>query len=289
MPKHAFLKKESTYPILYEPLPVPSEAPIFRDKAPAILPFAEDFPKLHFHDRYEIGICESGEGLFLAGGEFFSISPGTALLLPPGMRHYSRSVDPQHPCTVRFAYLLPKPLTALLSSLPEVHAEQILSGFQHKPTVLRDTCAERIREAVRSCPVHDDAVSLCTLSLLLLELSGERSTSRLEDPPRDGVANALAEHLALHYAENETAGELAALFHLSESQLRRKFVATYGQAPITYRNTLRCKIAAELLVRTNTAIGAISERLGYSAPVEFYRSFRKHFGLSPSEYRKSNS
>lgn len=283
MEKCAFQEAADTYKTVYEPLPTQKNTAVYRDRKSVFLPYAEDFPKLHFHDRYEIGICEEGEGLFLAEGEFFSVSKGDAILIPPEKRHYSRSIDPESNCFFRFAYIRPSVLRTTLASLSD--AEQVLSDAMHLPTVLRGEDASEIRAALSEEGSHADAVTVLRLCILLLK-KAPITADGASPTAVNGVASALAEHLALHYAENESAGELAVKFHLSESQLRRKFVAAYGMPPIAYRNTLRCRIGAELLLRTEASVSAISERLGFSSPTEFYRIFRNHFTLSPSEFRK---
>ena len=81
----------------------------------------------------------------------------------------------------------------------------------------------------------------------------------------------------------------AARFHLSESQLRRRFVAAYGIPPIAYRNRLRCKIAMELLCRSELGVAQIAQQVGFEDPTDFYRRFRAETGLSPSDFRKKHS
>ena len=69
---------------------------------------------------------------------------------------------------------------------------------------------------------------------------------------------------------------------------KRKFVKAYGRPPIAYRNSLRCKIADELLLHTNLSISEIAERIGYSTPADFYRSFLKIHGVTPSDRRRNH-
>ncbi len=287
MQKRASQRNKADYLTVYEPLPAPADAQIYRDRTMVILPHAENFPKLHFHDRYEIGVCEEGEGLFLAEGEFFSVAKGDAVFLPPGKRHYSRSIDPKSSCLFRFAYILPSALRATLSSLADTDTDRVLSDAAHIPTVLRGEDAREIRAALADESAHANDVMLLRLCILLLQgAPNAPQAAHTRDGARAGEANELAEYLSLHYSENESAQELAEQYHLSESQLRRKFVAAYGLPPIAYRNALRCRVGAQLLLRTDASVNAISERLGFTTPTEFYRVFRKQFGVSPTEFRK---
>jgi AraC-like DNA-binding protein/quercetin dioxygenase-like cupin family protein len=284
MQKRAYQERKTEYITVDEPLPVAKDAPVYRDARQVHLPHAESFPKLHFHDRFEIGVCESGEGLFLSEGEFFSLSAGDAVLVPPGKRHYSRSIDPDALCFCRFAYVLPEVLRAALSPFCD-DVDRLLAESNAFPTVLRGEEAREIHAAFRDTGAGADAATVLHLAVLLLTLPRTQATPP-QAAPSGRAESELAQYLSLHYAENESIGTLAAKHHMSESQLRRKFVAAYGMPPIAYRNRLRCKIGEELLLRTDIPIGAISERLGFSSPTEFYRVFQRYHGVSPSQFRR---
>jgi AraC-like DNA-binding protein len=190
-------------------------------------------------------VCESGEGLFLSEGEFFSLSAGDAVLVPPGKRHYSRSIDPDALCFCRFAYVLPEVLRAALSPFCD-DVDRFLAESNAFPTVLRGEEAREIHAAFRDTGVSADAATVLHLAVLLLTLPRTQATPT-QAAPSGRAESELAQYLSLHYAENESIGTLAAKHHMSESQLRRKFVAAYGMPPIAYRNRLRCKIGEELL------------------------------------------
>ena len=284
MQKRARQERTTEYITVYEPLPVAKDAPVYRDRDQVFLPHAESFPKLHFHDRFEIGVCESGEGLFLSEGEFFSLSAGDAVIVPPGKRHYSRSIDPDALCFCRFAYVRPEVLRASLAPFCD-DVDRLLEESNTFPTVLHGEEAREIYAAFRDTGTSADAATVLHLAILLLTLPRTQAAPT-QAAPSGRAESELAQYLSLHYAENESIGMLAAKHHMSESQLRRKFVAAYGMPPIAYRNRLRCKIGEELLARTDIPIGAISERLGFSSPAEFYRIFQKNHGISPSQFRR---
>ena len=285
------------YTTVFEPLPVGGDRAIYFDAKPILLPYSEDFPKLHYHDRFEIGICESGDGLFLSEGEFYSVTEGDVIFLAPGKRHYSRSLHPQAPCRCRFVYLRANDLWELFKGLDKPTADRLQRLAEAIPAVLhRDTApAEHLAYVTRICTSADAPINgEVSLRLACFLLEARRHFQPHEDakPPikpsryTTDAATAIAEHIALHYERSETSAELAAMVHISESQLRRQFLHAYGIPPLAYRKHLRCRIARELLSNPRLTVGEIAERVGYPSSSDFCRAFRAEYHISPSEYRK---
>ena len=304
MPKRAYSNEDYTnrekqkkqYQMLFKPLPVQSNEVLYFDKEAVSLPYAEDFPRLHYHDRYEIGVCESGEGLFLSEGEYFSVSKGDLIFIPVESRHYSRSLRAESPCRCRFIYLRAQELEGLVHDCSREDIGKI-------PAVIRPSrypqAAALISEITEACKHnYPNKERLVALRAALLVLEAERWFSESERATdfeaqkcavceNDEVVLRVAEFLALNYNGSHSMRDLASSCFISESQLRRRFCAEYGMPPIAYRNRLRCNIASELLIKTSLSVYDISERVGYSAVSDFYRIFKKNFGVSPSEYRKT--
>ena len=57
--------------------------------------------------------------------------------------------------------------------------------------------------------------------------------------------------------------------------------------PMQYIISLRITSAMNMLDNTDQSIAQIAEAVGYDNPLYFSRIFKKHAGISPSEYRKS--
>lgn len=301
MQKHAS-KIKNFYETVFTPLPTKDGSQLYFDKNTVVLPYAEDFPRLHYHDRYEIGLCVSGEGLFLSEGKFHPLSKGDVIFVHPGCKHYSRSFHEDALCYCRFIYLSPDSVNTALSILNEHERKTVLEHAKRIPTVLRSSeypaAVAALQTFVNGCLEQETyrvALGALRLSAFLLEARNwfpDKVDSAIEWEGTSRTpcaeANQIAEYFSLHYFESKSSKELAKMCHLSESQLRRQFMHAYGRSPIAYRNVLRCRIASELLIRTDLSISEISEQIGYSSSSDFYRQFQKQFGLSPSEYRKQN-
>lgn len=86
---------------------------------------------------------------------------------------------------------------------------------------------------------------------------------------------------------NYTAKELALRFQVSETTLKNYFRCVYGENISAYVRKKRMKQAAELLQTTDTPIADISIQVGYENPSKFAVVFKKQFGVTPLEYRRS--
>ena len=69
---------------------------------------------------------------------------------------------------------------------------------------------------------------------------------------------------------------------LSERRFREIFKATTGQSPKHFYDVIRLDLGRQLLLTMHDKIEVVSERLGFSSPFHFSRSFRKRFGIPPS-------
>lgn len=79
--------------------------------------------------------------------------------------------------------------------------------------------------------------------------------------------------------------DLALLTNLSLSSFKREFDKVYQSSPAKYFKKRKLERAAELLRHTNQRIGDIAFDCGFIEISHFSKSFLKHFGTSPSEYR----
>ena len=73
---------------------------------------------------------------------------------------------------------------------------------------------------------------------------------------------------------------------MSESTLRRKLVAE-GTSVKDIKSRARLGLSLHLLQTTSEAIGLIGQKCGYHSQSRFTQMFKAHFGLTPSELRKT--
>ncbi|HYR27509.1 MAG TPA: helix-turn-helix domain-containing protein [Thermoanaerobaculia bacterium] len=93
-------------------------------------------------------------------------------------------------------------------------------------------------------------------------------------------------HIQAHLEGDISLAALSRKAGLSPFHLQRRFKAAIGETPKAYTARLRLERAAfRLLVHDSTVLD-IALECGFQAPETFLRAFRRHFGLTPSDYRE---
>ncbi|MNN53490.1 HTH-type transcriptional regulator YesS [compost metagenome] len=91
--------------------------------------------------------------------------------------------------------------------------------------------------------------------------------------------------MELHYAEDLSLQTVADAFGVDKYQLSRLYKQRYGINYWQFVTQVRMEKALELLGGTNLKNSVIAERIGFVDESHFSKSFKKHFGLSPKDYR----
>lgn len=150
--------------------------------------------------------------------------------------------------------------------------------------------AKILSDILKTCDENNDSIdTLAILKLGEFLFIAPTVFGDANDPTEKNITDSavayVAEYLSIFYNKETSSSELAEMCFLSESQLRRRFLKEYGMPPIAYRNKIRCTIAGDLLLRTSFSVAEISDRVGYNTVSDFYRAFKKSYGISPTSYR----
>lgn len=98
--------------------------------------------------------------------------------------------------------------------------------------------------------------------------------------------NNVSKYIKENYTDNLSVRELSEINNVSENQLFYAFTKHSKIGPGEYIIRYRLEKAKKLLLDTNLNIKQISELIGYYDSLYFSRIFKKHYGLSPMNYRK---
>jgi len=82
---------------------------------------------------------------------------------------------------------------------------------------------------------------------------------------------------------------LAARLGVSDRHLRRVFEARLGVSPLQFLHTRRLLAAKQLLADTDLPMAAVAQASGFSSLRRFNAALREHYGLAPTQLRRSAS
>lgn len=113
-------------------------------------------------------------------------------------------------------------------------------------------------------------------------------TIEKERTDRGEVVVAKVKEIAENQFPNEdfSLDDVAAKLFISPNYLRMIFKQKTGRSFVEYLTELRMKKAAELLVSPALKVQQVSEEVGYDNQQYFAMCFRRHFGCTPTEYRR---
>ena len=122
------------------------------------------------------------------------------------------------------------------------------------------------------------------LRSLALELVARRSTRR-EKPARHLIDKALRFIDERYAAWDLSLEEVADHVELNPSYFSAVFKSVTGVNYIDYLTALRLEKARQLLEQDRLKIGAVARLVGFQTPGYFGYLFKKHFDLTPSQYK----
>jgi len=220
--------------------------------------------------EYQIsGRCE----LRIAGGGSVILYPGDVYLTPPEFR-YSYCV--QEPEAIRKSYVTfrSSPALDILFQLDSTHGGIVLRKL---PEV------ERMISDIRSIMLSGDAERL---SVALYALAYHlRAKLPMQEPL--GNFHEMLRQIRMAPRLDSSLEELAKRFRTPRHTLIRTFQRELSMTPMQYMIQQRMLRASQLLQGSQIPVVEIAELCGYGSCAYFTSVFRKHFGMTPSSYRKS--
>ncbi|MBQ9132534.1 MAG: helix-turn-helix transcriptional regulator [Clostridia bacterium] len=126
------------------------------------------------------------------------------------------------------------------------------------------------------------------LNDLMLQLVGEVSADPVELPRLPNHGELPVEYMREHLSKGIAVEEVARHAGMSVSALEEKFRRVTGLSVYRYFITMRMEHAKQLLGGTGLSITEIADVCGYDNLFYFCNAFKKHSGMTPSQYRKSS-
>lgn len=108
------------------------------------------------------------------------------------------------------------------------------------------------------------------------------------DGYQDQRMRQVLQYIEENYSQQISLKELAQMLYVTESHLSRLLKRELGESYLKYVNRIRLEHARDDLIYSDKPIIRISGDNGFSGMAIFNKSFKEHFGVTPSQYRRDN-
>ena len=122
-----------------------------------------------------------------------------------------------------------------------------------------------------------------------LRMANSQPVSQTHTYPGATLAEQVYSYIQLHFCDSLSTKSLAEHFFVTEAHLSRAFHARYGLTVTAHIRSLRMEYAQRLLSQTDASVSSIALNTGYPDVNYFSRLFRRHTGLTPTEFRSRSN
>ena len=246
----------------------------------------------HCHPYYELAYIEHGSCRFFIEDTMFDLHDGDFLLIPPHVFHFTRYLFGS--CLRCGIYFRAGDLESeLISHFPD--GADFLSQvriFQVPTDARREIGRIIMRMAAEDRGFDERSPLMLRLQLQELLLLCSRVCLLLTETPAsihttDRQVLLAARYINEHFRQQISAADIAAAAGFSPNYLSRKFREAAGIGVHDYLVFIRLRSAAFELISTNDGVTDIALRNGFSDSNYFKDVFKKKYGMTPREYRKT--
>ena len=237
---------------------------------------------LHFQNKIEVAYCFSGLQKVRVGETVYNLHKGDAVFIFPNIVHEYIKSSPKEDVQTETLSLMSE-TDFFASLLPELVTKRPLSPFISSENIDKDT-ARAFRKMIKS---RDNNIEL--LGWSCIALSGIIKALKLVPVKETGhisLAPSIISYIDANFRKDLSIKSIALEFGYSSSYIAHIF---YDQLKIpfrTYLGSVRCEFAKELILKSNKSLTEISYECGYNSINTFCRSFKKHCGKTPSQFKK---
>lgn len=236
----------------------------------------------HWKSRFSLNrlllIFDSDETCSFGSGSIrIPAKPGMWFYLPP-------FVEVEHEHTEKMLHLS---IHFKLEITPGVELPGECSGFFHGHDDSLLAQASACRQCGELLPAAAQLQNICW-QVIARVFADPQSGVRLPSPSGLLRYARLLEYLQTHLTAPPTVAEMAQLVGMGRELFVKNFRTDTGCSPKRFFHRLQIRQAEQLLLGSERNVKEVAEELGFCNEFYFSRFFRKHTGVSPSQFRRQN-
>ena len=252
----------------------------------------------HYHNTYEICFITEGSGKRIVADSIEDFHPGDLVFIGQNLPHVwiaDKEAFSPNKRSLEMVYLQFSPeVFTKVFDLPEFgNLKRALELSEHGIQIVGSTLNE-VSEIMLQLPYLKGfermlyffrMMNLIGSSKTNLQLASNNYIKSRFKNTNTRVA-AIHDYLMNHYREAIDLKRVAEVASMAEGSLCRFFKQKMGLTVFDYLNQLKVEFACKLLMDYKMSILEVCLDSGFNNLSHFNRQFRKHTGLTPTDYRK---
>ncbi len=233
----------------------------------------------YFHSYHEIFLFLGGNVEFIGSSIRTKVRPFDLFLIPKGDYHQFAvisDVKKYERCVIDIRKSI------VYGEIESLFEKRSILSLNENHRIVKNIEYLISSMSVMSKSDYDALLNAVVTDILLEIKYSPKKTSELEKV--DSLPMRLIEYIDKNYTTDITLESLAKQNFCSVSQICHIFKSSFGISIKQYILQKRMEIAREK-IKNGIDIKSVSESIGYTDYVTFYRAYKKYFGVSPKEHK----
>lgn len=145
---------------------------------------------------------------------------------------------------------------------------------------------EELHRVLANCENQKAAFNKCAVIFMRICQQLHNEHYNKEDDSQGTIAEEMKKYIDVHSEIDISFNDMVEQMHCSKAYAIRSFKKKYNITPYQYILMRKVEMAKSLLLGTNMSISDISGYLGMCDSQYFSKYFKKHTGVSPTEFRE---
>ena len=232
------------------------------------------------HPYYEINIITEGTLGLTIDDKLYELNEGCGVIIPAGAFHKNWTIGQSD---VKFFVVSFEAVTNGISLSDNIVYTISENDFFYINKIISEGL-DLTHEKSTPAPYAQQMIKNCIECLVLSMLRQCVETTAYTSVSSDIFYKAI-HYMNKNIHKNITMDEIAEVANTSIANLKKVFKKYTGNGTIHHFNMLKLEYAKELL-KMETPVGEIAFMLSFSSQNHFAQSFKKAFGVTPTEYKK---